>query len=407
MRISTFQLHTQTSQQLQTIGAQAARTQQQISSGKRLVDASDNPIGAARVVSIGQDEAVRERFIANVDAADIQLALEDSVLKRVSDLIQRVQELTLQAGSGIQTQDDRQYIASEVRARFDELLALSNTQSVDGQYLFSGYQTDGTPFEMDGGAVVYRGDEGTRALQVSREQSVQVSNNGYELFMDVPVSTVQLVESYRSSETGSIENFSVIDQEAASAFFPEQLVVEFRPLAEAAGASNFTIKRQSDGRVIGGMANIAYTGADVVEVEGIRFTIAGSPQVGDQFVLSTSNEKSLFETVNRVAQGLEEIDASQDPEGFQAMIDQTIEGLDAATDRVLEIRADVGTRMNSIDSARDMHEDMRLRLAEMRAEIVDLDFAEAVSRLAFESFVLEAAQQSFVRISGLSLFNRL
>ena len=44
---------------------------------------------------------------------------------------------------------------------------------------------------------------------------------------------------------------------------------------------------------------------------------------------------------------------------------------------------------------------------EIKSKIEDLDFAEAVSDLAYESFVLEAAQQSFVRINGLSLFNRL
>jgi len=75
--------------------------------------------------------------------------------------------------------------------------------------------------------------------------------------------------------------------------------------------------------------------------------------------------------------------------------------------RILEVQADLGARMNSIDSTRNLHVDLELQAQEVLSKVRDLDFAEAVSRLSFQSFLLEAAQQSFVRVSGLSLFNAL
>ena len=60
-----------------------------------------------------------------------------------------------------------------------------------------------------------------------------------------------------------------------------------------------------------------------------------------------------------------------------------------------------------MDAVKDMHQELSLQLQEVLSEIEDLDFAEAVSNLSYQSFILEAAQQSFVRINGLSLFNSL
>ena len=48
---------------------------------------------------------------------------------------------------------------------------------------------------------------------------------------------------------------------------------------------------------------------------------------------------------------------------------------------------------------------LKLTMQSALAEIQDLDYAEAISRLSAESVTLEAAQKSFVRTQQLSLFN--
>ncbi|HSX71277.1 MAG TPA: flagellin, partial [Pseudomonas sp.] len=74
---------------------------------------------------------------------------------------------------------------------------------------------------------------------------------------------------------------------------------------------------------------------------------------------------------------------------------------------VLKARGEIGARLNVVDSTITSNEDLSLINASIRSDLEDLDYAEALSRLSLQSVVLEAAQQSFVRISSLSLFNKL
>ncbi len=81
--------------------------------------------------------------------------------------------------------------------------------------------------------------------------------------------------------------------------------------------------------------------------------------------------------------------------------------IDNAMTSMLDHQAKVGARLNSIDGQELINEDFLLQLQETRSEIEDLDYAEAAVRLSEQMLILEAAQQSFVQVQGLSLFNYL
>lgn len=407
MRISSFQIHNQASERLQALGADAANTQERISHGKRLVNPSDDPVGAAKLVGINQELRARAQFVKNADSADAQLALEDSTLQQVTETIQRVQELVIQAGSGVQTMQDRSFIAVEIEARFEELMSLVNSKDAQGQFLFSGFQGEQMPFVQDGEAVVYQGDAGKRSVQVDRGQYVALNDSGQELFMRVPVAEARPTVGSVNAVGLYVATVEVIDQQALEQFYPDKLVVEFNEPAAASGSPNYTVRRQSDLRPVDGLENVPYASGGIIAAGGVQLQITGTPQAGDSVVIDTSRHQSIFETVQGIAAGLREVDPSVQPDSFRDLIDDTIDGLNSATEVLLQVRADVGSRFNSVSAAKDRHLDLELQLHSLRSEIEDLDFAEAVSDLSFQSFVLEAAQQSFVRISDLSLFNRL
>ena len=81
--------------------------------------------------------------------------------------------------------------------------------------------------------------------------------------------------------------------------------------------------------------------------------------------------------------------------------------LDSAIGEVLNTRASIGARLNTIDNQRNMNDSFDLMLQENRSTLEDLDYAEAVSRFERQLLALQASQQSFVKIEGLSLFNYL
>lgn len=85
----------------------------------------------------------------------------------------------------------------------------------------------------------------------------------------------------------------------------------------------------------------------------------------------------------------------------------TLTALDSALDRVQEVRTRLGGRLNAIDNQRGINESFSLVMEQNRSDLEDLDYAEAVSRLQQQQLILQASQQSFLKVEGLSLFNYL
>lgn len=81
--------------------------------------------------------------------------------------------------------------------------------------------------------------------------------------------------------------------------------------------------------------------------------------------------------------------------------------LERALDNVLTVRASVGARLQELDAFDNLGEDRNLRYSETLSELQDLDYTEALTRLTQQQVTLEAAQRTFVTVSGLSLFNFL
>ena len=139
----------------------------------------------------------------------------------------------------------------------------------------------------------------------------------------------------------------------------------------------------------------------------MELSISGQPLEGDGFFVQTSQTTSLMDTVTDLVKGLRTIDPARDAARFRQLIDDSIGNLNSATDRILQVRSDIGARLNTLSSTRTFHEEQNLATETLLSEVRDVDYAEAVSRLSFQTFVLEAAQQSFIRVSRLSLFNAL
>lgn len=92
------------------------------------------------------------------------------------------------------------------------------------------------------------------------------------------------------------------------------------------------------------------------------------------------------------------------PSFLSQKIANALDNIDRVMDGMLNVQAKIGGRFNSIESQAADNEGMTVKLAEVRSEIEDLDLAEAISKLTFQTTALQVSQQTFVRIQGLSLF---
>ncbi len=113
--------------------------------------------------------------------------------------------------------------------------------------------------------------------------------------------------------------------------------------------------------------------------------------------------ESLFATLGALADALE---TPSDP-GFQAEMGRVIDQLALGVEHVTGLRAETGNRLRAVDTQREFNAALELQLRQTLSDVEDLDYAEAVARLNRQMVGLEAAQKTFGRVQGLTLFSYL
>ena len=189
MRISTIQAFNNGVSGIQRNYANVTRTQEQISTGNRMLTPADDPVAAVRLLQLEQQQNVLTQYKENLTAAKNSLTQEETTVTSVVNVLQRIRELAVQAGGGALSGEDRKSIAKELGEREGELLNLMNSRNARGEYLFSGFLGKTEPFLRNpDGTYSYQGDEGQRSLQVAGSSNVAlIENLEGEVIDDLPV----------------------------------------------------------------------------------------------------------------------------------------------------------------------------------------------------------------------------
>jgi flagellar hook-associated protein 3 FlgL len=276
-----------------------AKTQQQVSTGERIQTPSDDPVAAVRILGIERDLNLTQQYQGNADAAENKLSVTDGILTSAADIMQRIRELAVQGLNDSNDPNARQGIAEEIRQLNETLVSLANTTDANGEYLFSGYQSNTQAF--DPSTYAYNGDSGQRNLRVGGGYLVEISEPGDQIFIS--------------------------------------------------------------------------TNLD-------------------------SSTQAIFQTIEDFATALDNDSVNTAPNNGDFLTN-----MDTALDQVYNARTRLGTRMNAIDQQRAVNEASIASLENNLSQLKDLDYAEAITRLNQQSVGLQAAQQAYVKVQGLSLFN--
>jgi len=395
MRVSTSGMFTQGVQMMQRLQAALDHTQRQVSSGRRILTPSDDPIAVARALEIRESISRLDQFDRNASIAQNRLAQEESALSSVNNVLQRVRELALQANNASQDNESRHIIAVEMRQQLDNLVQLANQKDGNGKFLFSGNLDDTEPVTRVGSLYSYNGDQGQRYIHIGEARQVADGDSGAAVFFGVRDGNGKFSTSAASSNsgTGVLGAGSIVDP---TAWNQDQFTVRFID--------------QSSYEVIDSSAAVVTTGAfqpgDTLTFSGIEFRLDGQPEAGDEFLAVPSRFQDVFSMVDQIATAVE-LDVTDDVSGaaLNNGVNTGILNIDQAIGNILDFRTQVGTRLTSIDDQVDVNGAFSMNYQETLASLEDLDYAEALSRLSMEVTTLEAAQQSFVRTQSLSLFN--
>jgi len=136
-------------------------------------------------------------------------------------------------------------------------------------------------------------------------------------------------------------------------------------------------------------------------------------RIGENREISDSNSGAeVFFNISDGAGGVESAfksiyDLATDLEGNGTSAGEHLEQLDRILGSVLDVRSQIGARLNVLDSQSETNQDFKLSIQSTKSQIEDLDMAEAISDFNMKIVALQAAQQAFVRVQNLSLFNQL
>ena len=400
MRLSSVQIFQQGISSILEQQARLQETEKQLATGKRVLTPSDDPVAAAQILDITEDLELTDQYQRNGNLAEGQLRLEESILADVGNVLQRVRELVLQANNASQSVETRQGIAVEIGARLDELYALANTQNGDGDYIFAGFQSDSQPFDRYGSSFAYSGDDGQRMLQVGRNTQIAVQDSGFDVFMSIRSGNSRYDTSANAANSGTAVAGS---RSVTGAFIPNNYTITFN---QATPADPITYQVTDSSAAV--IASGNYQEGDSINFAGASIRFDGVPADGDNFQVTPSMNQDMFSTLQNIENVLKNAGAS--PEEVALLnnsLTQGLDNLDQAIGNVLEVRTGVGVRLGQLENQLNINESFKLQLRDTLSGIQDLDYAEAVSRLNLQLTALQAAQQSYVKVQGLSLFNFL
>lgn len=183
MRISSAQIQQLALRSMLDQQVKLSKTQQQVSTGKRILTPADDPAAAATLLGLDQSLSITSQYQDNITIARNHLKGEEAALDSITRIMDRVREIAVQGNNAPLTNSDRSALAAEVRQRLDELTALANNRDASGEYTFAGLQSRSQPFSVDGnGVYTYNGDSGQRSLQVGPSRQVAIGDSGTAVF---------------------------------------------------------------------------------------------------------------------------------------------------------------------------------------------------------------------------------
>ena len=196
MRIGTAMMYDQATQRIADRRSQVVDAQEQVATGRRLNNVSDDPQAARRVL---RAESLLADITANraaLDQGEHLLSVAEDTLSDAGALIQRVQEMSVQFANDTYNTQDRLKAADELVQIRERLLELVNAQE-NGRYLFGGLASAAPPFDA---TATFVGDTGEVEVPVGRGALVAVTLPGGEPFTD-PAGGPTLFTTLDSLET--------------------------------------------------------------------------------------------------------------------------------------------------------------------------------------------------------------
>ena len=422
MKISTKLFNQQQVSRFGKLNEEIQSLQNKISTGKNIVQASDDPIGAVNLSGLQQ---VKERFgqySRNADNAINRLTIADTALQSVTTLMVRAKELAIQAANDTFGAQDREALALELEEMKNEMFSVANSTDSSGAFIFGGYHTNTQPFQKDNDLnILYKGDRGTNAVSVSETRTIGTTLDGGSVFMAVksgsavsPMFTIleDIINSIRTASESVVEasavgkatlqinnenpgnySFNLSDSSSSVDISVDLPSSDLSGLVTAINAAGLNITATLSGSTI-----------TLVDDNNGPITIKDLQIEGIDRSEKTPKSFLTFDAVDGAGTSLGHPQILYDK---NQTIQNRLDDIKSVQEHIANQKAVIGARTNSLERQKELLAQRNIQVSEDMSEISDSDLAALVTELQGQITGLQASQQAFVKISNLSLFQYL
>ena len=392
-RTSTFNSYAASLANLQRRQTDMADAQARLTSGLRVMHASDDPTAAARAE---RARALMQRADSTqraVDASRNSMQLTESALADGGELLQQARELVTAGGNASYTDAERLDVANQLAEIRKQLMSVANRGDGSGGFVFSGQGSGRPPFLDRPGGVDYVGTSGS--VRVASDEPLPLTLDGGQVWLSSPTGNGVFESRVVNSNNAWIDagHVTAPDQVTGATY-----TINF---SNTGGATTYSILKDGVATSVNG-AN--YVEGQAIEIDGLAVAVSGSPADGDSFELAPSNsDLSVFDALDRVVSEL------KTPLRTGAQITQTVQNglrdLDSLSDHLQSARSMTGEVLNRIDGVEGRLGDLKLFGETTRSNAEDLDMIQAISSFQNQQTGYQAALQTYSSMQRMSLFD--
>ncbi len=406
MRISSANAYDNTIDTLQRRQSDLSDLQTRLTSGKRVLKASDDPAAAARAERALAAEMRSETSQRSVDASQVIVSQTESALGDAGELLQQIRETLVASGNASYSDRERSQLAASLKGMRQQLLAVANRSDGAGSYLFGGQGSSQPPFIDKPAGVQFSGTSGR--LQTDTDTELPLSTDGAATWLNASTGNgVFVTSSALNSVSGNEITGATVDVGSVSdpsALFP---VPDTGYRIHFSGSTTYDIESYS---LSTGLTSYESTGTYqpgvAIDLHGMSVTVSGAPTTGDQFNIEPSTPTlSVFDSIDQAIADLQTPNRTP-AQRVQSTAD-SLRDIDSSMATLNLVRTAAGGTLNRIDNETSRLATQKLNAQTTRSNAEDLDMVEAIADFQNQQTGYEAALKSYSMVQKMSLFQYL
>ena len=208
IRLSTTQMYNSSMNGMLDSYKRLNTVNNQMSSSKRVLTPADDPVAAAQTLNTKTRMAVVQQYNRNVDFADKNLSLTESVLDQTESSLIKLKELAIKLGSDQWSEDQIKASGIEVKEMLKHLQGMLNTRNESGEYIFAGSQAENKAYNGNN----FVGDAIEREAQVADDTFIKMLTSGARAFESLDIADLTPPTAQAEFTTGP-ENLAATPKE--------------------------------------------------------------------------------------------------------------------------------------------------------------------------------------------------